>query len=98
MKKALCIIMALVLLCGTLVACNNVTDDNSGDVSSTVSDAEYELFSNLPEVNYAESGKNAEKAQKMPVFTHFLSPELYKICILYNWQFRFALPCHEGFI
>ena len=35
MKKALCIIMALVLLCGTLVACNNVTDDNSGDVSST---------------------------------------------------------------
>ena len=60
MKKALCIIMALVLLCGTLVACNNVTDDNSGDVSSTVSDAEYELFSNLPEVNYAEGGKNAE--------------------------------------
>lgn len=59
MKKTLCILMALMLVCVSLVACN----DNSGtvsespDVSSTGAE---ELFSHLPDVNYAEGGNPSE--------------------------------------
>ena len=91
MKKTLCILMALMLVCISLVACNDPVSDNSE--ASEVSDAEEELFSHLPNVNYAEGGKPSGFViltigdwsgayKSVEILPHELSPELLQEAVI----------------
>ena len=91
MKKTLCILMALMLVCISLVACNDPVSDNSE--ASEVSDSEEELFSHLPDVNYAEGGKPSEFViltigdwsgayKSVEILPHELSPELLQEAVI----------------
>ena len=87
MKKFLCILMVVLMLCATLVACNNTSDPEvSKDVSEN-SDEEYVLFSNLPEKDFSEGGNPyefkiltvgdwANAYKSVEVVAHELAPEL----------------------
>lgn len=55
MKKFLAILLTAVLVCVSLAACNDPVSEVS-ETSETSTSSEYELFSNLPDVNYSENG------------------------------------------
>lgn len=60
MKKVLAILLLLVLVCASLVACNNNPPADQSEVSEASKEEEHVLFSNLPDVNYAEGGNPSE--------------------------------------
>lgn len=60
MKKVLAILLLLVLVCASLVACNNNPPADQSEVSEVSKEEEHVLFSNLPDVNYAEGGNPSE--------------------------------------
>ena len=87
MKKILCVLMVILMLCTALVACNNdVTDATVSDTTSQESD-KHVLFSNLPEIDFSEGGNPyefkiltvgdwANAYKSVEVVAHELAPEL----------------------
>ena len=87
MKKLLCILMVVLMLCATLVACNNTPEPEVSKNVSENSDEEYVLFSNLPEKDFSEGGNPyefkiltigdwANAYKSVEVVAHELAPEL----------------------
>lgn len=60
MKKFLAILLASLLACVSLVACNNDTPSDTSVPDEVSVEEEYELFSNLPDVNYADGDNPSE--------------------------------------
>ena len=48
MKKILCILMVVLMLCAALVACNDEIPDDPASQTPNEESEEYVLFSNLP--------------------------------------------------
>ena len=93
MKKFVCILMVLLMLCASLVACNNTPSSEDSGTVSEVSDEEYVLFSNLPDVNFADGstpyefniltiGDWAGAYKSVEVVPHELAPELLQDAVL----------------
>ncbi len=87
MKKFLAILLVIVFACVPLVACNNDTPSDVSDVSEVSTEEERELFSNLPDVNYADGDNPSEFViltigdwsgayKSVEVVPHELAPEL----------------------
>lgn len=93
MKKFLCILMVVLMLCATLVACNDEIPDDPASQTPNEESEEYVLFSNLPEVNFADGNTPYEfniltigdwsgAYKSVEVVPHELAPELLQDAVL----------------
>ena len=93
MKKILCILMVVLMLCAALVACNDEIPDDPASQTPNEESEEYVLFSNLPEVNFADGNTPYEfniltigdwsgAYKSVEVVPHELAPELLQDAVL----------------
>ncbi len=95
MKKFLALILALLTVTVVLASCNNTETPNTsnGDASEVSTTPEYELFSNLPDKNYADGDKKAEftiltigdwanRYKSVEILPHELSAELIQESVI----------------